>query len=233
MKYSPVEGTLVNQTHMQMKDYLDMDHLQAVESSNDLEKKVGWDAQVQNLKGIVFQYKRPVDDDGNLRFSVRNANLDELDDTQLKSMKSYANVFGRDVAYYALPPIRDMGNLTETLERTLFINAHDIPGNASVIKGISKDYCSDFVRKGGEPLKVHCSTSHDDKWDEEIPPSDVLGWEDLVGKLTECTIGFKIRKDGKPCYDSVNDNISLDELGEHIDQKESQHLIRIGGENLF
>jgi hypothetical protein len=228
----PYESTLANQIHMQIQQYLDLDHLDVMHSSNFLENEVGWDSKVEFMKGIVFQYKRPGSYGDGCQF--------KLPIDQLESLQKYNEKLGGDVAYYALPPILKHENKDETLSRTLFINA-------SNFRDASKDardeikfdevplyYCKDYVRaKDGQFVIGTTSESTSSGLELEyhyMPPSDILGWEELLDKIKNCTAGTVMRKQNTSMYEQFKD--SIDDL-EPVSDNNSQYLIRLKDENMF
>lgn len=201
----PYETTLTMQSYVQMRDATGLDFLDVFTPSTRLESELGWDMEIRNLKGLVFQYKRPKLSKGGVRrFSVRYSNQDPP--RQLDTVKNYAKKYGEDVAYYALPLVTEHDELGGTLDRTAFVKVLAIPDQASVIQ-IPQGYCRDGRRRQRSSLDVHCSypfdTSH--SWTASIGPSDVLGWKDLYENIEECESGFKIRYHGESWRDNYHD----------------------------
>jgi hypothetical protein len=189
-----------------MRDHTDLDFLDVFTPSANLERELGWDMQIRNLKGVVFQYKRPkISKNGSRRFSVRYSDQDYP--RQLDQMKNWDKRFNGDPAYYALPLISEHGSLDETLMRTLFVHATAIPDNTSVIH-IPEDYCYDGKRQSRESLEVYCSTpgNTDNNWTNVISVANVYGWKKLYKKIKECKIGFKIRYQNESWRDQYYPN---------------------------
>lgn len=202
----PYETTLTMQSYVQMRDATGLDFLDVFTPSTRLESELGWDMEIRNLKGVVFQYKRPKLSTGGVRrFSVRYSHQDPP--RQLDTVKNYATKFGEDIAYYALPLVTDHDELEETLNRTAFVKALAIPDHASVIH-IPQGYCQDGRRQQRQPLEVHCSypfdTNHN--WMASINPSNVLGWKDLYENIKRCESGFKIRYHGESWKEHYHDD---------------------------
>jgi len=202
----PYETTLTMQSYVQMREATGLDFLDVFAPSTRLENELGWDMEIRNLKGVVFQYKRPkLSKSGDRRFSVRYSNQDPP--RQLDTVKNYAMKYGDDVAYYALPLVTDHDDLDKTLDRTVFIKALAIPDHASVIH-IPDGYCRKGRRQGSASLDAHCSSPFDTShhWKGPIDPSDVFGWKDLYERIEGCEIGFKIRYRGETLVDEYHDN---------------------------
>ena len=228
----PYESTLANQIHMQIQQYLDLDHLDVMHSSNLLENEVGWDAKVDFMKGIVFQYKRPESYGDGCQFKI------PID--QLESLQKYNEKLGGNAAYYALPPILKHENKDETLSRTLFINASNFrdasEDDRDEIKfdEVPLYYCEDYVQEKDESFKIGFTrdeTAHGlEGEDHYMPPSDILGWEGLLDKIKNCTAGTVMRKQNTSMYEQFKD--SIDDL-EPVSDNNSQYLIRLKDENMF
>jgi hypothetical protein len=128
---TPYESTLTMQSYMQMREHTELDFLDVFTPSTNLERELGWDMQIRNLKGVVFQYKRPkISKDGTRRFSVRYS--DQKSPRQLDQMKNWALKFNGDLSYYALPLVSQHDSLNQILMRTTFIHATAIPDDASI-----------------------------------------------------------------------------------------------------
>lgn len=195
-EFTPYESTLTMQSYVQMRDHTSLDFLDVFTPSTNLERELGWDMQIRNLKGVVFQYKRPkLSKDGSRRFSVRYSNQD--DPRQLDQMKNWDEKFDKDLSYYALPLVSEHDTLNEALIRTAFVHAVAIPENASVIH-VPEDYCYGGNRQSRKPLEVYCSTpsNTDNNWTETINATDVYGWDGLYEEIIRCNVGFKIRYRG-------------------------------------
>ena len=193
---TPYESTLTMQSYVQMQDHTRLDFLDVFTPSTNLERELGWDMQIRNLKGVVFQYKRPkLSKGGTRRFSVRYSS--QSVPRQLDQMKSWDERFSKSLSYYAFPLVSEHDTLDETLMRTAFVNATAIPDDASVIH-IPENYCYDGCRQSRDPLKVYCSnpSSTDTNWWEKINASDVYGWDDFYEEIIGCNAGFKIRYRG-------------------------------------
>jgi len=202
----PFETTLTLQSYVQMRDAAGLDFLDAFMPSTNLERELGWDMGIRNLKGVVFQYKRPkLSKNGDRRFSVRYSNQEPP--RQLDQMKNWNLGYGSDLAYYALPLVTEHDDLDKTLMRTVFVYACAIPKRASVIH-IPETYCKDGRRQSTEALSVYCSDPSDTSNNliGSIDASDVYGWEDLYDELTQCNAGFKIRYQGKSYQDRYHDD---------------------------
>lgn len=203
---TPYESTLTMQSYVQMRDHTDLDFLDVFTPSTNLERELGWDMQIKNLKGVVFQYKRPkVSKGGSRRFSVRYSGQDNP--RQLDQMKNWDKRFSGNLSYYALPLVSEHDSLNKTLMRTTFIQATAIPDDASVIH-IPKGYCADGKRQSHKPLEVYCSTPSDtdNNWTSSINAADIYGWEELYKKIIGCKIGFKIRYEGESWEDQYHDD---------------------------
>ena len=215
-EFTPYESTLTMQSYVQMRDSTGLDFLDVFIPSTNLERELGWDMQIRNLKGVVFQYKRPkLSKDGSRRFSVRYSDQDYP--RQLDQMKMWDKVFRRNLSYYALPLVSEHESLDKTLMRTAFINATAIPDEASVIH-IPKDYCYGGSRQSRDSLEVYCSTpsNTDNNWTEKIDATDVYGWDNLYDEILRCNIGFKIRYRGDSWQERYYDNPNRDDQGEYI-----------------
>lgn len=193
---TPYESTLTMQSYVQMRDHTDLDFLDVFTPSTNLERELGWDMQIRNLKGVVFQYKRPkLSKDGSHRFYIRYS--DQEYPRQLDQMKKWNEGFTPNSSYYVLPLVSEHGAIDKTLMRTAFIDATVIPNYASVIH-VPEDYCSDGSRQSRDPLEVYCSvpSNTDNNWTEKINATAVYGWNELYKDITDCNIGFKIRSQG-------------------------------------
>jgi len=202
----PYETTLTMQSYVQMRDATELDFLDVFHPSTRLESELGWDMEIRNLKGLVFQYKRPKLSKGGVRrFSVRYSKQDPP--RQLDTVKNYAKKYGEDIAYYALPLVTEHEELGETLDRTAFVKALAIPDHATVIH-IPQGYCRDGRCRQRSSLDVHCSYpfNTNQSWTESIGPSDVLGWKDLYENIEECESGFKIRYNGESWRGDYHDD---------------------------
>jgi hypothetical protein len=63
---------------------------------------------------------------------------------------------------------------------------------------------------------------------EKIPPSDVLGWKELLDKITDCSAGVVMKNGNIPLYDQYKGKIA--DL-ETASKNTNEELIRFGGEN--
>ncbi|WP_276411615.1 hypothetical protein [Haloarcula halobia] len=148
----PYETTLTMQSYVQMRDKAELDFLDVFTPSTRLERELGWDMEIRNLKGVVFQFKRPkLSKDGTRRFSIRYSNQNPP--RQLATVKNYAVKYGEDIAYYALPLVTEHDELEATLLRTAFVKALAIPEYTSVIH-IPKQYCQDGSRNSNESITL-------------------------------------------------------------------------------
>lgn len=202
----PYETTLTMQSYVQMRDATDLDFLDVFTPSTRLERELGWDMQLRNLKGVVFQYKRPkLSESGTRRFPVRYSGQDPP--RQLATVKNYAKKYGENTAYYAFPLVAEHNELDSTLKRTAFVKALEIPDFASVIH-VPVGYCSNGRRQSSEPLEVHCSDPLDtsNSWTDSIDSAAVLGWAELYEQIKNCTLGFKIRYRGDTWVERYHDD---------------------------
>lgn len=202
----PYETTLTMQTYVQMRDATDLDFLDVFTPSTRLENELGWDMEIRNLKGVVFQFKRPkLSQRGDRHFSIRYSNQNPP--RQLGVVKNYAKKYGENIAYYALPLVVEHNRLEKTLARTVFVNALEIPEHASVLH-IPEDYCRDGRRRSPESISAYCSLPSDpsDKWNSSIDPSAVFGWKELYEQIEQCNIGFRIRYGGESQSDRYHDD---------------------------
>lgn len=207
----PVEKTLTMQSYVQIRDDVDIEFLDVFIPSTNLESQLGWDMEIRNLKGIVFQFKRPKEySDGTRKYRTRRSNTDSQ--RQLGTMRNYAEKYGTNIAYYALPLVREHGELENTLPRTVFVKANDIPKHTSLVK-IPQGYCKDGKTQSDHDLETHCSNPEnprEDYWEESIDSSGVFGWQELYAEIMECNVGFRIRNDGSNCKEKYNNIIQQD-----------------------
>lgn len=83
----PYESTLTMQTYVQIRVQSGLDFLDVFTPSTNLERELGWDMEIRNLKGVVFQYKRSkLPENRDRRFAVRYSNQDAT--RQLDQMKN-------------------------------------------------------------------------------------------------------------------------------------------------
>lgn len=238
---TPYESTLTMQSYMQMREHTELDFLDVFTPSTNLERELGWDMQIRNLKGVVFQYKRPkISKDGTRRFSVRYS--DQKSPRQLDQMKNWALKFNGDLSYYALPLVSQHDSLNQILMRTTFIHATAIPDDASMIH-IPEDYCSDGKRQSSEPLEIYCSapSNTDNNWTDAINAADIYGWNELYVRIIQCKVGFKIRYQGDSWKDQylpydLNRNEILTERyteGElyGVGKERGPYITRFGSDN--
>lgn len=238
---TPYESTLTMQSYMQMREHTELDFLDVFTPSTNLERELGWDMQIRNLKGVVFQYKRPkISKDGTRRFSVRYS--DQESPRQLDQMKNWDLKFNGDLSYYALPLVSEHDSLNETLMRTAFIHATAIPDDASMIH-IPEDYCFDGRRQSSEPLEIYCSapSNTDNNWTDAINAADIYGWDELYERIIRCKVGFKIRYQGDSWKDQylpydLNRNEILTERyteGElyGVGKERGPYITRFGSDN--
>jgi hypothetical protein len=223
----PYETTLTMQSYVQMRDKADLDFLDVFTPSTRLERELGWDMEIRNLKGVVFQFKRPkLSKDGTRRFSIRYSNQDPP--RQLVTVKNYAVKYGEDIAYYALPLVTKHDELETALLRTAFVKALAIPEYTSVIH-IPKQYCQNGTRNLNESITAYCSYpwDTDTRWKESIAPSDVFGWEDLYERIERCDVGFKIRYHGESQRERYHDD------HRYLPHNDEEHWTDYSTEELF
>lgn len=216
-------------------------HLDAFVPSGVEENKLGFDIQIPFLKGLVFQFKRPKPDNPR-RFNLRYS--DQSPPRQLDRMKNWEAKYGPSAAFYALPLIIDHNNLRKTLNRTAFIPASEIDGDASVIR-ISEGYVEQGEGVQDEPVEIYCSNPRNtsDSRTEFVDSSKVLGWKDLKDGIKNCNAGFVMRSHGESYIGRYhNDHIwnpeDIDEWDEEEFEslfigRQSPTLTRIGSEEVF
>lgn len=215
----PYESTLTMQTYVQMRDQSDLDFLDVFTPSTNLERELGWDMEIRNLKGVVFQYKRPkLSANGNRRFRVRYSDHDPP--RQLDQMKNYAEKYGEDIAYYGLPLVVEHDDLEATLDRMVFVNAREIPDEASVIH-IPEDYCRSGRLQSTDSLEIYCSDPDDtdNSRDEYLDSDYSYGWNELYDGITNCNIGFQIRSQGSSQDDDYHDDHQYYPREDNLDRR--------------
>mgnify|MGYP000209315261 CR=1 FL=1 len=192
---TPFEITLTLRTHTQMHDICTkrFDRFDSFAPSTNLEGELGFDFQIRNLKGVVFQFKRPKPSkSGTHRFQVRYSN--ESQPRQLQRVKNYARKFGEGTAYYALPLVKEHSGLDQALAKTAFVKATGIPEDASIVH-IPPDYCEGGRRKSNSAIDVYCSDPDNtsNNRDRRVSSNEIYGWWDLYERLIDCQAGFRIR----------------------------------------
>ena len=121
------------------------------------ESALGFDMQIQDLKGIAMQFKRP-ENSTPRKFRVRYSNQDPP--RQLDRMRNWELKFGPNAAFYALPLVVDHDDITETLDRTVFIPASSIDELASIIR-VPDSYIEGGEQVGGGSVTTYCSHPND------------------------------------------------------------------------
>lgn len=224
----PYESTLTMQTYVQMRDQSGLDFLDVFTPSTNLERELGWDMEIRNLKGVVFQYKRPkLSANGNRRFSIRYSDHDPP--RQLDQMKNYAVMYGDDIAYYALPLVVEHDDLEFTLDRMVFLNARVIPDAASVIH-IPEDYCRNGRLQSTDSLEVYCSDPEntENSWDKYIDSDYSYGWKELYDGIAACSIGFQIRAHGESREETYHDEHQYYPKEDNLDRRPFSQAERFG-----
>ena len=194
---TPFEITLMLRSHTQMRDVCRnrISKFDSFAPSANLEGELGFDLEIRNLKGTVFQYKRPHERSKTRSFTIRYSGERKDSLRQLKVLKNYNKRFGGDAAFYAMPLLTEHSDLQETLQRTAFVKARVIPDDASVLH-IPPDYCENGRQKSNKSIRAYCSPPDDPTSthrDVYIDSSHVYGWWNLYEGILDCNLGFRIR----------------------------------------
>lgn len=101
----------------------------AVAPSTQLENIRGYDVEMDFLKSIFLQFKRP----HVLEYSYEPFSFHTDHEDQLETLREWADLFPRSV-FYALPLVPDEERLSTTLRRTLFVNVDCLKEDTSRVR---------------------------------------------------------------------------------------------------
>jgi hypothetical protein len=193
----PFEITLMLRSHMQMRDVCRhrFSTFDSFAPSANMEGELGFDLPIRNLKGTVYQYKRPKKTANGRSFRIRYSQARKRKLPQLKVLKNFDKKYGPDIAFYALPLVTEHSELNHTLQQTVFVEARAIPNKASVLH-VPTGYCEGGRLTSNDSIRVYCSHPQNpvtDYWNDQIDPSHIYGWWDLYEAILDCSLGFRIR----------------------------------------
>ncbi len=148
------------------------------------EKKIGYDASLQNIKVAVIQYKRltvAVPDSGAYRIKINeNQHTDLLKNFPKVNMEYVFYAFSLCQTYEKINDCFTSKTSWDFLKQCVFINAHDLPLNSKTI--IPLPYNS-RVKKvlPLHSVSIYGNSSH---------PVQSYDGVDFVSKLVSCKIGL-------------------------------------------
>ena len=186
-KKGPAENTLtINTTHQMLKYFEDRHptryrHLVAFSPTRKWENLTGYDVRMSFLKSTVFQYKRPKVPDNSTPVHSQNRRFGLSQEQWLTLLL----LFDRGEAFFTLPEVMSENKLSESRNRTVFVDVYGILPNTSLAyvppntcrSGVANDFLLGKIRNGSK-YPIH--------------PDHVYGWEEICEGIHDCSIGFRI-----------------------------------------
>jgi len=164
------------------------------------ENILGYDVDVRELLGVVFQFKRPSE----IRVRTHptqlpkptNAAIPVRFETNIEQWITLISGFNLSEAFYAIPPVLDGSDLYKSLKQTVFVDVYGVLPQTSLLYTVP-DGCS---YSGGRVLvegKIMGGSTY------QVPPAFVYCFDDIRTGLSSSWLGLQF-------YEAVEPNGQLD-----------------------
>ena len=169
---TPYEITLTMNAVSQIIDAVSppYDDVSVMAPSSQLENVLGYDAHIRHpyLKFTGLQFKRP--------YSMADPDLlnFKLNTEQLSTLHEVNSILpGQKAMFYALPPVKNYTNLSQTLSRTVFVDIEGVRSNSTRIR-VPIDHCQ------SHPTKSSLNAWEKDAGLYEISADHIYCWWEFV-----------------------------------------------------
>jgi len=164
------------------------------------ENILGYDVDVRELLGVVFQFKRPSEIQARTHPTQlpkpTNAAIPVRFETNIEQWITLISGFNLSEAFYAIPPVLDGSDLYKSLKQTVFVDIYGVLPQTSLLYTVP-DGCS---YSGGRVLvegKIKGGSTY------QVPPAFVYCFDDIRTGLSSSWLGLQF-------YEAVEPDGQLD-----------------------
>jgi hypothetical protein len=161
------------------------------------ENVLGYDVDVRELLGVVFQFKRP----SAIRARTHPTQLPKPTstatpvrfETNIEQWSTLVAGFGPTQSFHAIPPVLDGGDLYQALNRTVFVDVYGVLPQTSLLY-IVPDGCA---YSGGHIL-IEGKIRNKDGSTYRVPPVFVYCFDDIKAGLSSNWLGLQLYRALEP-----------------------------------